>query len=124
MSARDTRNKLVTLLEKDSQLVENITLDGSGEQYYMLRPSYTGFISYQISDPDSNLSDACAINLEMSNDGVNWLQATDANSEDITHSLAVGSTVLEKLSDVNPAIKLRLYFTSSVTGEITISTRI
>lgn len=116
--------KLLNLIQKDSELNDTLILPGSGNNAILLRPSYTGFISYQISDPSSTLSGALTINLEMSNDGQNWLPATDATDTTITHSLSAGSSVMEKLSDVNPAIKLRLVFVTAVTGTLNISTRI
>ena len=60
----------------------------------------------------------------MSNDGENWLQATDAAGDDITMDLSVGSASMEKLSDVNPFVKLRLNLATAVTGTLLISTRV
>jgi len=116
--------QLVNLLEKDTVENTELVLTGSTSQSYFIRPAYSGFVSYQVSDPGTTLSGALTINLEMSNDGKNWAQATDANGDDITHSLTAGSSILEKLSDVNPAIKFRLTFASATTGTVSISTRI
>lgn len=124
MAKRDPRQNLVVSLEKDTQNNISLELSGNGGDLLLLRPSYTGFVSYQLSDPDSTLSGGLAINLEMSNDGINWIQATDASGDDISHSLLVGESVMEKLSDVNPAIKLRLNLVTAVTGTLQISTRI
>lgn len=116
--------QLINLLEKDTLEKIEVVLNGSGTQALMLRPAYTGFVSYQVSDPDSTLSGSLAINLEMSNDGETWTEATDASGEVISQTIAAGESILEKLSDVNPAIKLRLAFASTSTGTIKISTRI
>ncbi len=111
-------------VEKDNFIKENVVLTGAGTQYYAIRTAVNGFVIYQLSDPSSTLSGALTVNLEMSNDGENWLQATDANGDDITHSLSAGSSVMEKLSDVNPFVKLRLDLSSAVTGTLLISTRV
>lgn len=111
-------------IERDNFIKESFILNGGGAQYYALRSAVNGYLVYQLSDPDSNLSGALTINLEMSNDGSNWLQATDSNGDDITHILTVGGSVMEKLSDVNPFVKLRLSLVSAVTGEILISVRV
>jgi hypothetical protein len=124
MAKRDPRTNTVIDLQIDSQQDVILSLSGNGGDLIMLRPSYTGFVSYQLSDPDSTLSGSLTINLEMSNDGINWLQATDSGGEVITHTLAAGGTVMEKLSDVNPAIKLRLNLVTAVTGDLQVSTRI
>lgn len=120
----DITKQLTQMIEKDSLNVETFTLTGSGTDAILIRPNYTGFVSYQVSDTGSTLSGGLTINLEMSNDGQTWTAATDAVGEVITHSLAAGASILEKLSDVNPAIKLRLVFASAVTGVLLISTRI
>ena len=122
--SRDIRTQLATLLEKDSVKNENFVLTGSGSDYLLIRPSYSGFVSYQVSDPNSILSGTLTVNLEMSDDGKNWIQATDAADEDITDSLSAGGSIMQKLSDVNPAIKFRLALVSAVTGTLQISTRI
>lgn len=121
---RNIHTQLITMLEKDSVKNEDFVLTGSGTDALFIRSSYSGFVSYQVSDPDSTLSGALTINLEMSDDGKNWVQATDASDIDITDSLSAGNSILQKLSDVNPAIKFRLVFASTVTGTLQISTRI
>jgi hypothetical protein len=111
-------------VQKDIYIEDSVVLNGSGTQYYPVVTTAREFLIYQIADPLATLSGALTVNLEMSNDGVNWLQATDANGDAITHSLSAGSSIMEKLSDVNHFVKLRFSFASAVTGTLDISIRV
>lgn len=122
--SRDNVYKIVTPTLEDISESKEISLSGNGDQYASLPSPSRGFATYQVSNADDDLSGALTINLQMSNDGINWIQATDANGDNITHSLASGSSVMEKLSDVNPFVGLRLAFPTAVTGTLSVFVRV
>lgn len=108
--------------EKRRANKEIVTLNGTSDTYYSIPSSYYGFVAFQVTDPDSSISGVLSVTLEMSIDGVSWVDAIDANGEFITGTVSIGGTILEKLSDVNNAISLRLKLTSGVTGSVLITT--
>lgn len=110
--------------ENDTLLKETITLKNSVDTFYSIRKPYFGFLLFQVSDVNSDLSGSLSATLEMSVDGEVWADATDYASEVISGSVATGGTYIEKLSDVNPAINFRLKLASGVSGSVLISTRI
>ena len=110
--------------ENDTLLKETVTLKGSADTFYAIRKPYHGFLLAQVSDVNSTLGGALSVKLEMSVDGELWADATDYAEEVISGTVSLGGTYIVKLSDVNPAINLRLKFVSGVSGSVLISTRI
>ena len=85
--------------------------------------SYSGGMSFEVSNPSSDLSGPATINVEMSVSGVNWEQATDANGDDFTYTLAAGATIMEAISGIPEGTLLRLVLSGSVTGTLEVTTR-
>jgi len=99
------------------------TILAQTDQPIAVTNSYSGGMSFEVSNPSSDLSGVATINVEMSVSGTNWIQATDSSGDDFTYTLAAGETIAEAISGIPQGTKLRLILSGSVTGTLEIATR-
>lgn len=115
-------SQLIRQKERSSVTKTNITLDGTGNQYLDIPSTYTNYLSYQISD-SGDLSTNVTVTLEMSQDGEDWITATDSAGDPITQTLNTSGSIIEKLSSVTPGLLFRINFVTVATGTLNITIR-
>lgn len=113
----------VTSKEGPNKQESTVVLTGVANQPIAVTNSYSGGMSFEVSNSDSDLSGPATVNVEMSVSGKNWEQATDANGDDLTYILAVGATIMEAISGIPLGTNLRLVVVEALTGTLYITTR-
>jgi hypothetical protein len=95
----------------------------SANQVIASTKSYSGGMSFEVSNSGSNLSAPATINIEMSITGLNWTQAVDSIGNDLTYILTSGSTIMDSITGIAEGVSLRIVVEENLTGTLQIATR-
>lgn len=113
----------VTQKEGPNKQESTVVLTGTANQPIAVTNSYSSGMAFEVSDSNSDLSGSATVNVEMSVSGKNWEQATDANGDAFTYTLAVGATIMEAISGIPLGTNLRLVVVEALTGTLVVTTR-
>jgi len=115
----------VTQKEGPNLKKNSVILTGVANTPIAVTNSYSGGMSFEVSNPDSDLSASATINVQISvsGSGDNWAQATDSIGEDLTYTLDSGGVLIDAISGIPLGTPLRLIVVEAITGTLEISTR-
>jgi hypothetical protein len=109
--------------EADNKQQSTVDLKSVANRVIAVTKSYSGGMSFEVSNSAADLSGAATINIEMSISGDNWEQAVDSNGTDLTYSLSSGNTIMDAISGIPEGTLLRIVVVESLTGVLIVTTR-